>query len=435
MRVLLFRWLCDSGGVSTSMLLLGRELERRGVACEYWFCKPSSRVAEFEAAGPTTVAPLGYLAPRLGRGEFDVINVGNSDPGAQLIATLARPARVVVTSHGGLSDLWNSTNCFAYTAVSAAMARVNQPYTDLQIDVTRNGLDLDRYAPPENRNAGPPIVAFVGRTFAREKDFPRFTRVAQHLVNRGVRIWVADPHESTWDDFHGLPVAKVEVERWGRVVPAAMPDFYRDIARSAGALLVTSRTEGFGYVAIEAAASGAITVAPDLLGLRESVLPGKTGVLFDPDMDDESVAQLVLTAMAQQSPPHIVADATKGFGASFMADEYLAVFSRSGQRTALHTPPTAEPGLAVLREHLGRQGAWRADASLSAAVSLAARGYPARAVTAIGQALDASPRRVFRARGLRQLLAAAGWIVRRPDRLYRQWRLRDAAFAVPPVGH
>jgi hypothetical protein len=55
MRVLLFRMLCDTGGVSSSMLLLGRGLARRGIECEYWFCQPSSRLPEFTATGRATV--------------------------------------------------------------------------------------------------------------------------------------------------------------------------------------------------------------------------------------------------------------------------------------------------------------------------------------------------------------------------------------------
>lgn len=436
MRVLLFRWLCDSGGVSTSMLLLGRELERRGVACEYWFCKPSSRVAEFEAAGPTTVAPLGYLAPRLGRGDFDVVQMSSSDPGARLVAHMARPARVVVTNRGALAEGWNARTCFAYTAVSAAMARASQPGTDLEVEVIRNAVDLDRFAPPAARRGGVPIVAFVGRTTAPEKDFPRFTRIARHLVERGARVWIADPHGANWADFHGLPVARFDAERWGPVPFEEMPAFYRAVAESGGTLLMTSRSEGFGNAAVEAAASGAMTVAPDLLGLQESVIDGVTGVHFDPAADDASVAELAFARMQQQPAPERCAAAAARFSPAALADAYIALYRRPAQRLAREPAASIEvPGMTTLREHLLRQRAWRADASLSAALSLAARGYPALAVTAIGQALDAAPGRLLRVRGLQQFLGAAAWIARRPDRLYRQWRVRNAALAAPPATH
>src|SRR5437763_8736051 len=114
MRVLLFRMLCDTGGVSSSMLLLGRELARRGIECEYWFCQPSSRLPEFTATGRATVGSLAALARRLERGDFDVVQMTASDPAALVVARLAARARVVVTARGALSDVWHRGNSFAY---------------------------------------------------------------------------------------------------------------------------------------------------------------------------------------------------------------------------------------------------------------------------------------------------------------------------------
>src|SRR3954468_942238 len=117
MRVLLFRSLCDTGGVSSSMLLLGRQLKSRGVEREYWFCQSSNRFAEFEADGGATLGPLSELAPRLARGDFDVVHMTATDPAAELVARLAGPTRVVVTARGAIADIWSHDNCHAYTAI------------------------------------------------------------------------------------------------------------------------------------------------------------------------------------------------------------------------------------------------------------------------------------------------------------------------------
>src|SRR5262245_34334267 len=104
MRVLLFRMLCDTGGVSSSMLLLGRGLARRGIDCEYWFCQPSSRLPEFTATGRATVGSLPALAKRLERGDFDVVQMTASDPAALVVSRLAAGgrARVIVSARGAL---------------------------------------------------------------------------------------------------------------------------------------------------------------------------------------------------------------------------------------------------------------------------------------------------------------------------------------------
>lgn len=431
MRVLLFRWLCDTGGVSTSMLLLHRELTRRGVECEFWFCKPSNRLAEFQAAGRTTVAPVAQLAPRLARGDFDIVQMSASDPGAELIARLASGARVIVTGRGALADGWNRGNCFAYTAISRAMAQVCQPYTDLEVEVIRNAVDGDRLVPPASRGSGPPIVAFVGRTTAIEKDFPRFTRIAALLALRGARVWVADPHEAGWDRFDGLAIERVAVERWERVPHEQMPDFYRAIAVSGGAVFMTSRTEGFGNVAAEAAASGAMTVATDLLGLQESVIPGRTGVLFPPDATDEEVADLAWQAMATQPSPQACADAARVFSPAVMADAYLALYQRPEQRLVkMPVPATPGPGMDILLDHLGRQRRWRADVCISAAGGFSATGEHALALMALRLAGRAAPARLFGSAGLKEMTLLALRIIHRPARVVHQ--LRRARLAAPP---
>src|SRR3954469_8963177 len=100
MRVLLFRMLCDTGGVSSSMLLLGRGLERRGIDCEYWFCQPSSRLPEFTATGRWAVGPRAGRAQRLERGGVDGVQMTAAAPAALVVARLAARARVIVTARG-----------------------------------------------------------------------------------------------------------------------------------------------------------------------------------------------------------------------------------------------------------------------------------------------------------------------------------------------
>ena len=58
-------------------------------------------------------------------------------------------------------------------------------------------------------------------------------------------------------------------------------------------MIMTSVSEGFGWVAAEAAACGAAVIAPDVLGLRQTVIPGVTGALFPASASDQEVADLV----------------------------------------------------------------------------------------------------------------------------------------------
>lgn len=409
MRVLQFRYLCDSGGVSSTMLLRGREMERRGIANEFWFCKPSNRLPEFNETGRSTLGPLSALATRLARGDVDVLQIPASDPAGLLVAHFAPRARVVVTGHGALADTWNRNNCFGYTAISAGMARICQPYTDMEIVVVRNAIDTERFSPPSERAEGAPIVAFVGRTTAIEKDFPRFARIAKRLVAQGARVWIADPHEGRWEKFAELAVEPIPVERWERVPYPSMPGFYRDVAASGGLVLMTSRTEGFGNAAPEAAVSGARVAAPDQLGFRESIIDGTTGMLFPADASDDDVAERVRVYLAAPHDMQAVAEAARSaFSPSRMIEGYLAAYER-GPQPAPPPDPTAgdHHEMEVLREHLVQQRAWRAKVARQAAPGLAHARLRSHALYALSLAVRSDARGMLSATAVAQVLATA----------------------------
>lgn len=409
MRVLLFRMLCDTGGVSSSMLLLGREMALRGIDCEYWFCKPSIRWTEFLETGRATLAPVSKLADRLQRGDFDVVHMTASDPAAEVVASMAGPARVVVTARGALSDIWNRSNCFAYSAISHGMAQVNQPYTDVEIEVVRNAIDLARFSPPNPKVAstGAPIIAFAGRTTSHEKDFPRFTRIARRLVDSGARVWIADPHHASWERFDGQPVERFTPERWEPVRHQDIPDFYRAVTMSGGVVLMTSHTEGFGNVAPEAAACGARVAAPDVMGLREAIIDGQTGRLFPANASDDDVADRLRTWMAEPHDAQACADTTRAaFKPSVTMDGYQHIYERQEQRPRRDAAPEPEYAeRAHLLDHLHRQRGWRAQFARTAALDLAGAGHSRLALDALGVAFRAAPRDFLGKGGARDLLS------------------------------
>src|SRR5262249_21634421 len=224
--------------------------------------------------------------------EYDLVHVVNQDALAELLSLLRPAPKIVATAHGELSEAWTSRNCTAYTAVSRGLATLNQPLTDLEVEVIPNGTDCERFTPAGTMKPGRPIIGWVGRARdVQQKDFPRFTRIAALLKKRGIRLWVADGNAASWADLEGHDCDPIVFERCERVAHEAMPQFYREIAASGGLILLTSRYEGWGLVASEAAAAGATTLAPDVVGLREAILPGETGMLYPVNASDEQVAE------------------------------------------------------------------------------------------------------------------------------------------------
>jgi glycosyltransferase involved in cell wall biosynthesis len=368
MRVLLFRYLCDTGGISTWMQEHARELRRQGVEPHFWFCTASVRLDEFRELGPTTLAPMSDLVRAIEAGAYDVIHISSSDPRAELLSLMQPRPKIVASNRGALSDYWQSRNCFARTAVSRGMARLDQPMTDLVVEPVPNGFDGSRFTPPDATIVGTPIVAWVGRTTdLAGKDFPRFTRIASRLAGRPIRLWVGDGHGADWSQFAVPPCARVDIERWERVPHVAMPDWYRAVAASGGLVVMTSPSEGFGWVAVEAAASGARTLAPRVVGLTETVIDGVTGSLFPPDASDDEVAGRVLAMLEQRDG---VAEmrrrsevARDTFSLERMTRAYLEIYSRTDIRLAANAPAVLpvppDPATAVLFQRLQAMRKWR----------------------------------------------------------------------------
>jgi glycogen(starch) synthase len=134
----------------------------------------------------------------------------------------------------------------------------------------------ERYAPGEA-----PVLLYFGR-LEYEKGvhdliaaLPRIRR-----VHRGTRLLVAGTGTA-----HDQLVAAVETHRVRRNVTFTghLPD--PDLAallRAVDAVVLPSRYEPFGIVALEAAAAGAPLVASTAGGLGEVVVDGETGVSFAP---------------------------------------------------------------------------------------------------------------------------------------------------------
>ena len=334
MRVLFYRMNCGFNGVTTWMADLGTGLKERGVDVSYWFGGGTPDRAEpFEAIGHTRIGPVAELLAVLEREEYDVVHCATGDRWSLALTLPKMKAKLVATNHGSVSRVFNSGNCHALTAVSQDMVTLEQPYTDLAVDFIYNGIDIDRFSIPERFDIEAPIIAWAGRAKdIKQKDFAKFTRVAALLKAKGFRIWVADGSGGTPEEFRGEGYAALEYDRWSRLTMAEIPEFYRAVAASGGAVLMTSRYEALGLVALEAAAAGAPTIGTDVLGLREAIRP-EYGTTFPQSMPDDEVARLVVSwleahpASVAQSQARAEAVAAE-FSVPMMTERYLAVYRR-----------------------------------------------------------------------------------------------------------
>ncbi len=125
-------------------------------------------------------------------------------------------------------------------------------------------------------SAGVKIVTFIGR-LTRDKGVLELLAAARALQKRGspAVFLLIGPVESEGDDEvdHALASAASNVRRLGY---RAEPERY---LAASELLCLPSYREGFPIVVIEAAAMGVPTIGTDIVGLNDSVVDGRTGVL------------------------------------------------------------------------------------------------------------------------------------------------------------
>lgn len=141
----------------------------------------------------------------------------------------------------------------------------------------------------------PPVVLFVGRLCA-VKDVPTWLAVARRVADElpDARFVLAgDGPERAALERRAAELGLAERVRFLGWVPSArLAEHYA----AASVLLVTSRAEGFGRVAVEAQACETPVVATRVTGLEDALADGESGFLCPPG-DVEALAAAVLRVL------------------------------------------------------------------------------------------------------------------------------------------
>jgi len=201
--------------------------------------------------------------------------------------------------HGTYLDL-KLANCrFCLTVSEYNRRYILQRYPavqDKKVVVSRLGVSI--YGPAASRVAAPagPSLVFtllaVGRLHA-VKDHAFLVRACAQLRAYGATfeclIAGEGPERSHLESLIRKYRLGAHVSLLGHVPNERMDSLY---AR-AGVVVLTSRSEGIPLVLMEAMASGKLVLAPEITGIPELVITGKTGFLYKPGSMADFVARLL----------------------------------------------------------------------------------------------------------------------------------------------
>lgn len=263
---------------------------------------------------PLAAARLAALTVRRARAlRPQIVHVHSTIAGAVVRAIaplLPRGTRLVYCPHGwAFSREGSSRSNRAIAGVERALARMSDVIVCIsdyerreaiaagipaaRIRVVENGVTPRPAARLRAPAAGPLKIAFVGR-FDRQKGFDTYLEVMRRLGDAAQGLVIGKAIVSRDDPTRDLP-RNVHILGW------QPRERVYQLYNEADLLLVPSRWEGFGLVAIEAMQARLPVFASRVGGLQDVVVDGETGRLFEAGSVDEVVGLIRATTRDELS--------------------------------------------------------------------------------------------------------------------------------------
>jgi glycosyltransferase involved in cell wall biosynthesis len=144
------------------------------------------------------------------------------------------------------------------------------------IKVIYNGMDTEFFTPAPNTRSERPLFAYVGR-LKRYKGVDLILQAFATLNRSDASLAIAGAGDYR-EHLEELAAALGIADRV-RFLGFISAEEKRDLLRKSWASVFASPKEGWGLTNLETQASGTPVIASDSPGLRESLVPGETGLL------------------------------------------------------------------------------------------------------------------------------------------------------------
>lgn len=189
-----------------------------------------------------------------------------------------------------------------------------------QTDILYNGIELERFSAKVDRIAirqkfslpvDKPIVIYVAR-FAPHKNHLQMLRIAEQINQERTEV------HFVMVGSHG-EVLKILQEKTSQRKDISILTGIEDISgllNAADLFFFPSLEEGFGVVAIEAAAAGLPIVATDLPTIREACSPSQHAFMFSPN-DDEMARQNIMQILNNEELRKKLSDEARQWATNF----------------------------------------------------------------------------------------------------------------------
>jgi glycosyltransferase involved in cell wall biosynthesis len=272
------------GGLSAFCRNLAAGLSRLGCVVDvYCFSKDWAFEDAIRSVSRATFKPPASFISVIACGGYDVVHASTCAVGYpfSVPARASRAGfegRLVVTAHYLAETELPLSLIDCVTAVSSPVAAALSRRNAVDIRVVQNGIDVEHFSPGEAVDRTPstdkPILAWIGRAAdPYAKDVDGFLYLAASDQTGEYDYWIVDGSPevsptmcrlSEWFSRHRL--------RYERGVSYdQLPDFYRRVAASGGAVVSTSVQEASPLSLLEAWACRCVTVVPEVPGFEHAI--------------------------------------------------------------------------------------------------------------------------------------------------------------------
>ena len=199
-------------------------------------------------------------------------------------------------------------------------------------------------APAAPRDAESVMLMLAVGRLHRVKNHAFLIRGCRQLKDLGVRficlVVGEGPERASLERIVRKLDLQDEVRLFGQV-PRQRLDSYYSVC---DLVVLTSRSEGLPLVLMEAMAHGKTVLAPEITGITELIVSGKTGFLYTPDSLEDFVAKVKVVSLARsalipmrrEARRHIVQHFNRATNLAAFADLFLARISSPTPEAPLH---------------------------------------------------------------------------------------------------
>lgn len=358
MNILIVSAFDPTSGVLTVYRSLAQHLAKRGVnysafAFDGWRSNTWWTFCDELIDGRTTT-----LAQMLMTRRFDAIHCIDTTYappyGVEKWVARARfKGPVILMAQTNVRELSQPVHATHYVACSPAAAETLAHHADGPVAVIPNGYDEDKFFPGHGIVESRPFLVWVGRTYDPQKNIELFLEVLSLMPDFDAVIIDAGPPDAA---------IREQIDRLGPRVrhmallsQEAMAEIFRSAGASGGALISTSRSEGFGLANVEAMASGCPVVAPRIPG-HGHLTNGRNALLYEHRDGVQGIIDalnhLRYNGLREKLTSQAGVDAKQHWSSRIMADAYFRFYEE-----ALRASVSASPRVAT-SDHVVR-AFWR----------------------------------------------------------------------------